>query len=217
LWDHPLHGTLRSQDLWLVAERLGRAAELQRWLLRQACAQIAALPDERVSIAVSLPAGHVTPDGLSDMVAQALADAGLAPSRLTVSITEETLLTSSAALVPELERVRATGVKLCLDNYGMGHSLFAILARMPLDQVRVDLTALASRDDTARGLQVLAAIARTTTGFGLTAIAGGISSPTLRDAAVAAGVQLVHGRALPHDLTVAALAELLAAAPVSAV
>jgi diguanylate cyclase (GGDEF)-like protein/PAS domain S-box-containing protein len=210
LWRHPEHGTVRGQDLWGAAERLGRSRDLQRWLLRQACAEIAALPDDRVMVAVSLPAGHVSPDGLAQEVADALADAGLPPSRLSLSLTEETLLTSSAALVPELEEARRTGVRLCLDNYGMGHSIFALLARVPLDLVRVDLTALASRDDTGRALQVLAAIARTATGFGLTSIAGGIASPALRDAALAAGVQMVHGRALPHELTVEAVAELFA-------
>jgi diguanylate cyclase (GGDEF)-like protein/PAS domain S-box-containing protein len=216
MWEHPVHGTMHHQDLWRAAERLGRAAELQRWLLRRACAEIAALPDDRVTVVVSLPAGHVTAEGLSGEVARALTRTGLAPSRLGLSITEETLLTSSAALVPELQAARATGVKLCLDNYGMGHSIFGILARIPLDLMRVDLTALAPRDDTDRALYVLAAIARTSTGLGLTTIAGGISSPVLRDLALAAGVQLVHGRALPHDLSVAELAGLLTAAPVPA-
>jgi EAL domain-containing protein (putative c-di-GMP-specific phosphodiesterase class I) len=75
--------------------------------------------------------------------------------------------------------------------------------------VRVDLTALAARDDTDRALQVLASIAATTADFGLTTIAGGISSPALWDAAVAAGVQLLNGRSAPHDLTPAELRALL--------
>ncbi|HEV7211555.1 MAG TPA: diguanylate cyclase [Blastococcus sp.] len=209
VWQHTVYGTLDGQDLWGAAERYGRSADLQRSLLRQACAAAAAFPDPTVSIAISLPAGHVTPDGLADEIAAALAYSGLAPTRLTLSITEETLLTSSAALVPELEAARRTGVRLCLDNYGMGHSLFALLARISLDAVRVDLTALAPRDDTDRALQVLAAIVRTTTGFGLTAIAGGISTAEIRDGAVAAGVQLLHGRHLPHGLSVADLRVLL--------
>jgi len=155
---------------------------------------------------VSLPAGHVHPDGLALEVAAALADSGLAASRLTLSFTEETLLTSSAALVPELEAARSTGVRLCLDNYGMGHSLYALLARIALDRVRVDLAALASLHDTDRALQVLAAIVRTTSSFGLTAIAGGISTSELREAAIAAGVELLNGRAEPHDLTIAEVA-----------
>jgi EAL domain-containing protein (putative c-di-GMP-specific phosphodiesterase class I) len=93
----------------------------------------------------------------------------------------------------------------------MGHSLFALLARISLDIVRVDLAALATRDDTDRALQVLAAIVRTTSSFGLTAIAGGIGTPELRDAALDTGVRLLHGRALPHDLDLPSLRALVTA------
>jgi EAL domain-containing protein (putative c-di-GMP-specific phosphodiesterase class I) len=213
VWSHATHGELRGQDLWGAAERQGVSAELQRWLLREACARAAALPDDRIGVAVSLPAGHVTAEGLAGQVARALEAAGLEASRLILSITEETLLTSSPALVPELETARRSGVRLCLDNHGMGHSLFALLARVPLDMLRVDLAALAARDDTGRSLQVLGSIVRSASDFGLVAIAGGISTPELRDAAVAAGADLVHGRNQPHDLSAAALADLLTAVP----
>jgi diguanylate cyclase (GGDEF)-like protein/PAS domain S-box-containing protein len=209
VWVHAEHGTVRGTELWTAAERQGRSAALQRWLLRQACLEIAGLDDDRIGVAVSLPAGHVTPDGLAAEIAEALADAGLHPSRLTISFTEETMLTSSAALVPELEAARGTGVRLCLDNYGMGHSLFALLARVSLDMVRVDLAALAGRDDTGRALQVLTAIVRTTNSFDLLTIAGGVSTPEVRESVLTAGVPLLHGRLQPHDLPVAAVAALL--------
>jgi predicted signal transduction protein with EAL and GGDEF domain len=209
VWEHADHGIVRGTELWTAAERHGRSAALQRWLLRQACLEIAGLDDDRIGVAVSLPAGHVTPDGLAAEIAGALADADLHPSRLTISFTEEIMLTSSAALVPELEAARATGVRLCLDNYGMGHSLFALLARVSLDMVRVDLTALATRDDTGRALQVLSAIVRTTASFDLITIAGGVNSPEIRASVLTAGVQLLHGRLQPHDLPVAAVAALL--------
>jgi diguanylate cyclase (GGDEF)-like protein/PAS domain S-box-containing protein len=215
VWEHPVHGTVRGQDLWGGAERQGRSASLQRWLLRQACHDAAALTDERIAVAISLPAGHVTAEGLATEVAAALADAGLDPSRLVLSFTEETLLTSSAALVPELEAARRTGVRLCLDNYGMGHSLFALLARISLDLVRVDVAALAARDDTERALQVLASIVGSTTDFGLQTIAGGISTPELAAASFDRGVDLVHGRSQPHDLTATQLLAGATALPAS--
>ncbi|SDF58212.1 PAS domain S-box-containing protein/diguanylate cyclase (GGDEF) domain-containing protein [Blastococcus fimeti] len=209
-WTHPTMGVLGGQEIWASAERHGRSTDLQSWLVRSACSEIAALPHPRMGVAISLPAGHVTVDGLAASVAAALADSGLAPERLVLSFTEETLLTSPAALVAELEAIRATGVRLCLDEYGMGYSLYALLARVSLDLVRVDLGALAAGADTRRALQVLAAIVRTTEGFGLDVVAGGITTPGLHEAALGAGVQLVHGRALPHDLTTDGLTELLA-------
>ncbi|HEY0402621.1 MAG TPA: diguanylate cyclase [Blastococcus sp.] len=209
VWQHTVQGAVRGLELWSAAERQGRSAALQRWLLRQACLEVASLDDDRISVAVSLPAGHVHPDGLAAEIATALEGSGLAPSRLTVSFTEETLMTSSAALVPELEAARRTGVRLCLDNYGMGHSIFALLARISLDIVRVDLSALSPRSDTARGLLVLGMIARTAATFDLVSIAGGVSTPKLRADVVASGIDLMHGLSEPHDLTVGELAELV--------
>jgi diguanylate cyclase (GGDEF)-like protein/PAS domain S-box-containing protein len=209
VWQHAVHGTVRGMELWSAAERQGRSAALQRWLLREACREVASLADDRISVAVSLPAGHVSPDGLAAEVAVALEASGLHPSRLALSFTEETLLTSSATFVPELEAARLTGVRLCLDNYGMGHSIFALLARISLDILRADISALAPRDDTDRALLVMGMIARTAASFGLTSIAGGVSTPELRAGVVAGGVDLLHGRSEPHDLTVEELAELV--------
>ncbi|MCU1615503.1 MAG: putative Diguanylate cyclase/phosphodiesterase with sensor(S), partial [Frankiales bacterium] len=153
---------------------------------------------------------QVSPDGLADAVTGALDATGLPASRLVLSFTEETLVTSSAALVPELEEVRARGVRLCLDNYGMGQSIFGLMARISLDTVRADLAALSVRDDTDGALRILDAIVQVTGRFGLTVIAGGIGSNEVRDAVVAAGVTLLHGRALPHDMDRPALAAALA-------
>jgi EAL domain-containing protein (putative c-di-GMP-specific phosphodiesterase class I) len=154
----------------------------------------------------------VTVEGLAEHVAAELADSGLDPARLVISFTEETLLTAHAGLVGELESIRSTGVRLCLDDYGMGYSLYALLARISLDLVRVDLPRLAGHQDTGRAMQVLAAIVRTTEHFGIDVIAGGISTPELRAAATASGVQLLQGRALPHDLAADDVAGLLAPA-----
>jgi EAL domain-containing protein (putative c-di-GMP-specific phosphodiesterase class I) len=79
-----------------------------------------------------------------------------------------------------------------------------------LDIVRVDLAALATRDDTGRALHVLGAIVRTTASFDLITIAGGVGTPELREAVFGVGVHLVHGRGLPFDLTAPELAALLA-------
>ena len=210
VWQHAEHGTVRGMELWSAAERQGRTAALQRWLLTQACHEVAVLDDDRVDVVISLPAGMVTPEGLALEIAATLEASGLSPSRLILSVTEETLLTSSAALLPELEAARATGVRLCLDNYGMGQSIFAMLARVPLDVVRVDLAALAPRDELARALHVLGMIVGTIQNLGLVSVAGGVSTPELRATIAATGVDLLHGRTEPHDLTVEELALLVA-------
>ncbi|SDF65593.1 PAS domain S-box-containing protein/diguanylate cyclase (GGDEF) domain-containing protein [Blastococcus aurantiacus] len=212
VWGHAELGVLDGPDIWAASERHGRSSDLQQWLIHEACAAAAGLADSRLGVVVSLPAGHVTVAGLAEQVATEVADSGLDPARLVVSFTEETLLTAPAALVGELEAIRSTGVRLCLDDYGMGYSLYALLARISLDLVRIDLPRLAGHEDAGRAMQVLAAIVRTTEHFGIDVIAGGIGTPELQGAAVATGVQLLQGRALPHDLALDDVVSLLAPA-----
>jgi predicted signal transduction protein with EAL and GGDEF domain len=207
VWVHPTRGVVPPNELWAAAARQGLVPIMQLEGLRQACAAVA--PLDGVGLVLALPTGQVSGPALVAAVGEALRSSGLAPSRLTLTVTEETLLTGSAELIPALETVRGTGVRLFLADYGMGHSLFALLARIRLDGVRVDVGALAGRDDTARALQVLAAIIRTTTSFGLTAVADGVDTDEVREGALAAGAEFVAGRAAPEGLRADEVAALL--------
>ena len=112
--------------------------------------------------------------------------------------------------MPELEAARATGVRLCLDNYGMGHSIFALMARVPLDVIRVDLPRSPPATTSPGRCTCSAMIVRTTENLGLVGVAGGVTTAELRASVVATGVDLLHGRSEPHDLTVDELAVLVA-------
>ena len=107
VWEHAVHGTVRAQDLWGAAERQGRSGRSAALAAAPGLPR-GRRPGRRPDHRRGQPARRPRdPEGLADQVADALAESGLAPSRLTLSFTEETLLTSSAALVPELEAARA--------------------------------------------------------------------------------------------------------------
>jgi EAL domain-containing protein (putative c-di-GMP-specific phosphodiesterase class I) len=160
-------------------------------------------------VTVDLPAGLVHADELPGEVAAALALSGLAPSRLVLSFTEEVLQTSSAALIPALQTLHEAGVRLALDDFGMGSTLWALLARVPLDLVMVDMRALDVPRHPGRSLQVLTAIERSAAGFGLDTVATEVDSPEMLAAVRAGGLVSITGAVLPTGLTVAQLAVLL--------
>jgi diguanylate cyclase (GGDEF)-like protein len=200
VWVHGELGVLPAPELWAAAERQGQTAALQQWLLTQACADAVAM-DEQLLVAVDLPAGLVHADELPGEVAGALARAGLAPRRLTLCFTEEVLQTSSAALIPALHAVHEAGVRLCLDDYGMGSTLWSQLARVPIDVVFVDVRSLSARDNAERTLTLLAAIARSGRTFGVDTVATQISTPELLTELRAQGLVAVAGPVLPTGLT----------------
>jgi len=192
-WHHPDAGLRPPAELWAAAGREGCDARLQAWVLARACREAATLPAVQL-LAVDLPAGHVHADGLVADVRRALADAGLPPDRLSLALTEEALQISPAALAPALHELHGLGVRVCLDDYGLGQTIHSHLARIPLSSVRIDVAALGGRGDQDRTVRAVRAIVLAADAFGLTTVAHGVSPGPLLDAVVATGVHTVRTR-----------------------
>ncbi len=208
VWAHPELGLLPAPELWAAAERQGQDGALQQWLLRQACAEVAALGGE-LQVGFDLPPRQLRADELAGEVAAALAVSGMAPRQLVLAFDEEVLQTSSAGLIPALHVVRAAGVHLCLNDFGMGSTLWSQLARVPLDTVRVDVRGLAAPDDHERTMKVLTAIESSAAAFDVYTLAGEVGSPELYDRIRAQCRMAVTGPVLPSGLTAAQVAALL--------
>ena len=208
VWVHPELGVLPAPELWAAAERQGRNGTLQQWLLRQACAEVGAL-DGELQVGFDLPAGQVRADELAGEVAAALAGSGMTPRQLVLAFDEEVLQTSSAGLIPALHVVRAAGVHLCLNDFGMGSTLWSQLARVPLDTVRVDVRGLAAPGDHDRTMRVLSAIESSAAAFDVYTFASGVGSPELYEAIRAQCQMAVTGPVLPTGLTADQVAALL--------
>ena len=208
VWAHPELGVLPAPELWAAAERQGRNGSLQQWLLHRACTEVAAL-DGELQVGFDLPAGQVLADELADEVAAALAGSGMTPHQLVLAFDEEVLQTSSAGLIPALHTVRAAGVHLCLNDFGMGSTLWSQLARVPLDTVRVDVRGLAAPGDHDRAMRVLLAIESSAAAFDVYTLASGVGSPELYGAIGAQCRMAVTGPALPSGLTAPQVAALL--------
>ncbi|SCX40218.1 PAS domain S-box-containing protein/diguanylate cyclase (GGDEF) domain-containing protein [Klenkia marina] len=200
-WHHTVTGLRPPAELWAAAGREGCDAALQAWVLDRACRDTAPLPGIRV-LAVDLPAGHVAADQLVADVRRALDGSGLAPGTLSLALTEAALQTSPPALPPALRELHALGVRICLDDYGLGQTIHAHLSRAPLTSVRIDVAALGARGDEELTRRSVRAIVATCTAYGLDTVAHGVSPGPLLDAVLAAGVQTVRTRADLHHVTV---------------
>ena len=192
-WHHPDAGLRPPAELWAAAGRAGVDAQLQTWVLDRACRETATLPGVAL-LAVDLPAGHVHAEQLVDDVRQALAAAGLPAGMLSLALTEEALQTTSVALAPALHELHALGVRICLDDYGLGQTIHSHLARVPLSSVRIDVSAIGGRGDDELTVRAVRAIVLAADAFGLTTVAHGVSPGPLLDAVLATGVHTVRTR-----------------------
>jgi diguanylate cyclase (GGDEF)-like protein len=121
-WDHPTRGRLGPEAFLTLAEDAGRAAELDRWVIDEACRQGAAWEREGIPlvIAVNVSSRQLERRHLVDDLESALTVSGLTPSRLAVDVPEQALVSAPVATGALLEAIKALGVHIAVDEFGTG-------------------------------------------------------------------------------------------------
>jgi len=132
-----------------VAEELGLIDKIGAWVLREACRTAANWP-ENLTVAVNLSPAQFLAGRVSDIVAAALKEAGLAANRLELEITETLLLGNSAAIMAELQTLKAMGVAIVMDDFGTGYSSLSYLWRFPFDKIKIDRSFMQGFDGSGR-------------------------------------------------------------------
>ena len=136
-WTHPELGNVPPAQFIPAAEETGLIIELGRWVLHEACREVANWPRPvRLSVNVS-PLQFEYGDVVAD-VRSALGEAGMAPERLDIEITESLLVSETSHVIDKLKTLRADGVGVALDDFGTGYSSLSYLGRLPVDTIKID-------------------------------------------------------------------------------
>ncbi|MEO8380069.1 MAG: EAL domain-containing protein, partial [Acidobacteriota bacterium] len=165
-WNDPERGLVEPAEFIPIAEESRLIVPLGEWVLRTACMQIRQWQDRgagTLRIAVNLSARQFQQHDLVDMVRSALADAGLRPSCLELEITETTAMQNAEVTVDVLRALRALGVGISIDDFGMGYSSLNYLRRFPLTGVKIDrafVTDLPTNDGDAAIVTAVIGMAR---------------------------------------------------------
>lgn len=136
-WNHPQRGLVSPAEFIPVAEASGQIVPIGKYVLAQAL-EIAAttILDANISINVS-PVQFRDRDFVDD-VKQALEQSGLPPDRIEIEITENTLIEDDARALSVLTRLKEIGVRIALDDFGVGYSSLSYLSRFPFDCIKID-------------------------------------------------------------------------------
>ncbi|MFJ4457021.1 putative bifunctional diguanylate cyclase/phosphodiesterase [Pseudomonas sp. NPDC089392] len=160
-WQHPQHGLLGPERFVAIAEANGLIIDLDLWVLRRACADLAHLLRHGygdLKVTVNCSAVTLSHDELPNEVEKALSHAGLAPRQLELEVTENALMGDIQRTVNLLKRVRALGVALSIDDFGTGYSSLAYLKRLPLDVLKIDRTFLLEVPGSLKDREIVQAI-----------------------------------------------------------
>ena len=212
-WEHPQLGLLAPDEFLPLAERTGMMGDLTRWVVDEALRQARAWQEQDVEIpiAINLAAANIFDAALPDAVAERLAHHGVPGRRLTCEISEHTVMADPRRATEVLERLRALGVRLSLDDFGTGQSSLAYLKRLPLDEVKIDRAFVSGMTgDTSDALIVRSTIdlARD---LGLEVVAEGVEEEEVLERLRALRCHEAQGFHLSRPLPPAALMDWLSA------
>ncbi|MDD0973493.1 putative bifunctional diguanylate cyclase/phosphodiesterase [Pseudomonas fontis] len=160
-WQHPQHGLLSPDRFISIAEANGLIADLDLWVLRRACQDLALLNRhgfDNLKVTVNCSALTLGREELPNEVEDALTTANLPAWRLELEVTENALMGNIHSTIALLKRIRAKGVSLSIDDFGTGYSSLAYLKRLPLDTLKIDRSFIQDIPRSSQDMEIVQAI-----------------------------------------------------------
>jgi diguanylate cyclase (GGDEF)-like protein len=210
-WQHPTRGVLAPDSFIPMAERTGLIVPLGRWVMRTAFAQLASWTAEHGEQAagilnINVSARDLREPGFADGVGALLTEYGLTADRIVLEITE-TMAVEGGQSIINLNRLRALGLRVSLDDFGTGHSTLTLLHDCPIDEIKLDRSFTQARiDDRA---PVSAAVIHLAQALGLHAVAEGVETAEQAELLAALGYIAAQGFYFARPMPPAQFGDLL--------
>jgi EAL domain-containing protein (putative c-di-GMP-specific phosphodiesterase class I) len=144
-------------------------------------------------IGVNISTYDLRDPAFASRLAALLREHGIAPRRLQIEITETGLLDSGSEPVQRLHTLRALGVGIAIDDFGVGQSSLAYLQRLPAQELKIDRTFVSGVDRDPKKRELLASIVRLGHSLGLTVTAEGVETAGEYEALRTAGCDQAQG------------------------
>ncbi|WP_375401791.1 putative bifunctional diguanylate cyclase/phosphodiesterase [uncultured Sphingomonas sp.] len=179
-WRHPTRGLIPPIAFVPVAEEIGLIRQIDRWVMREACAQLARwrerFPDGDLGMAVNTSASEFDDPEFLALLRSTLAEHGLPPRALQLEITESIFLDPDPRIAGIIADVRAHGVRVGLDDFGTGYSSLSYLNRYPTDTIKIDKSFIEGLCSDDRTLAIVLLIIQLAGTLGVDVVAEGVET-----------------------------------------
>jgi len=191
-----------------LAEETGLIVPIGEWVLRQACAEAAAWPDD-LKVAVNLSPVQFKKGNLPQLVLAALASSGLPAARLELEITESILLEESKTNLATLHGMRALGAAISMDDFGTGYSSLSYLRSFPFDKIKIDRSFISELGKSGDGLAIVRGITNLGSNLGISTLAEGVETEEQRELLRKEGCTEMQGYLFSRPVPASEIAGLL--------
>ena len=183
-WQHPTLGLLMPDEFIPIVEKTGLVIPLGKWVLNEACRQLAAWHREhgiRWSVAVNLSAVQFGHPDLVGTVSDVLRRHGLDASYLTLEVTESTAMKNADASLAILQQLHEMGVRISIDDFGTGYSSLLYLKRLPATELKIDRGFVRDLEQDTEDAAIVSAIIALGNALKVQVVAEGVETPEQRE------------------------------------
>ena len=175
-WRHPTRGMIPPCVFIPLAEEMGLIPALGGWVLRRACTEAAAWPHPW-RVAVNVSPLQLADASLPGLVAEVLAETGLAAERLEIELTETAIVEDQERALSILRAIKALGVRVALDDFGTGYSSLKTLRSFPFDKIKLDRFFMAEIESSAEAMAVIRSVLALGKSLAIPVLAEGVERP----------------------------------------
>jgi diguanylate cyclase (GGDEF)-like protein len=178
-WRSQTIGLLPPDRFIPIAEEAGLIVPIGEWVIGEACREIGMLEAElgqTFLLGVNLSPLQFQQAGLARMIERTLAEHGRSPHAIEFEVTESMLMSDSAATTGALERLRKQGIRIAIDDFGIGFSSFSYIMRFGIDRIKIDRSFIKQIESDKSTLTVVRAIIAMAHGLGIEVVAEGVET-----------------------------------------
>jgi diguanylate cyclase (GGDEF)-like protein/PAS domain S-box-containing protein len=206
-WRHPEHGLIPPGRFIPIAEETAMIVDLGRWILEDSCRRVQAWNllrdgDFPLHLSVNLSARQFSDPSLVDDVRATLQRTGLRPDLLCLEITESVMMDDEEAAAGMLERLKELGVRLAVDDFGVGFSSLASLRRFPVDELKIDRSFVSGLIDDPNDSVIVSGVIGLAHALKLSVTAEGVETPEQHAQLVELSCDRAQGFAFSRPLSV---------------
>lgn len=211
-WFDPDEGYIPPQEFIPLAEECGLIGEVDDWVTRRACEelmQLSAGQRPALSLAVNFSPAHFVHRGLRDRIESTLNSSGFPGELLEVEVTEAVVASEEAHLHEYLNQIRALGVRLAIDDFGIAYSSLSRLKQLPINTLKIDRSFIHDIGNDNDDEVIVRTIIDMAHNLNLKVVAEGVETPAQLEFVQRHGCDQVQGFLFSKPMPLQALRELL--------
>ena len=211
-WEHPTRGLIMPDVFVPLAEQSDLIFVMTRSILELSCSEVAAYrkrTGRSLGVGINISARDLCSGGIVEMVAETCARHDLPPQAVTLEITETALTSDPVRAALGVKRLRALGVHVSIDDFGVGYSSMSQLLDLAVDELKLDKGFVIPMEHDSRAAAIVTATIELSRALGLSLIAEGVESAEILSMLAKGGCDFAQGFFISRPATLTSLEGLL--------